>query len=85
MSFSSDDRYLLLYNQIVDNFQIRQNENREGTYLVWDNQVGQSVKNWEGKETTFKKIQFPNHIYGKYQVLEGNLADLKRQDKNYVK
>lgn len=47
MAFSNDDRYLMVYFQIVDNFQIRQNKDREGNYIVWDNLLNSPVKDWD--------------------------------------
>lgn len=68
MAFSNDDRYLMVYFQIVDNFQIRQNKDREGNYIVWDNLLNSPVKDWDRqKDAVFSQIKFPNHIYGKYQ------------------
>lgn len=74
MAFSEDDQYLMVYFQIVDNYQIRQNKDREGNYIVYDRSLNSSVKDWDRqKNAVFKKIKFPNHISGKYQFYEGNL------------
>lgn len=72
MTFSEDNRYLMVYFQIVDNYQIRQNKDREGNYIVWDNFQNSPVKDWDRqKDAVFKHVKFPNHIYGKYQYFEG--------------
>lgn len=55
--------------------------------MVWDNVNNNSVKNYEShKEAVFKKMQFPNQIYGKYQFIEGNLKSSKKvEDDAYSK
>lgn len=85
MTFSEDNRYLMVYFQIVDNYQIRQNKDREGNYIVWDNFQNSPVKDWDRqKDAVFKHIKFPNHIYGKYQYFEGNLnVDMKDKDDKF--
>lgn len=85
MIFSQDNRYLMVYFQIVDNYQIRQNKDREGNYIVWDNFQNSPVKDWDRqKDAVFKYIKFPNHIYGKYQYFEGNLqVDSKQEDDKF--
>ena len=47
MSFSDDDNYLMLYFQKIDNFQIRENRDKEGVYVVWDLNSNTSVINWD--------------------------------------
>ena len=86
MAFSSDDRYLMVYFQIVDNFQIRQNKDREGNYIVWDNHLNSPVKDWDRqKDAVFTHIKFPNHIYAKYQFYEGRLGVSKKdEDDRYL-
>ena len=86
MAFSSDDKYLMVYFQIIDNFQIRQNKDREGNYIVWNTHHDTPVKDWDGqKDAVFKAIKFPNHIYGKYQFYEGNLQlSSKDNDEKYL-
>jgi WD40 repeat protein len=77
MAFSLDERYLLSYFQLIDNFQIRQNENREGIYLLWDNILNNTVKNWDGQsEAVFDRIKFPNHINGKFKTHKKELSQV---------
>ena len=65
MAFSEDDNYLMLYFQRIDNFQIRENRDKEGVYVVWDLNSNTSVINWDIlKNVKFKTNSFPNHIYG---------------------
>jgi hypothetical protein len=86
MAFSRNDKYLMLHSQIIDNNQIRKNDCTENP-MVWDNVNNNSVKNYEShKEAVFKKMQFPNQIYGKYQFIEGNLKSSKKvEDDAYSK
>jgi hypothetical protein len=76
MAFSADERYLLSYFQLTDNFQVRQNANREGIYLLWDNELNNTVKNWDGQsEAGFDSSQFPNHVHGRFK---GHQKELSR-------
>ena len=80
MAFSSNNNYLVHHPQLIDDYQIRKN-NQPDNFLVWDNTNHNSVKNFDGhKEAVLNKFQFPNHIYGKYQFFEGNLKDSSTRD-----
>ena len=86
MAFSADDMFLMIYFQITDNFQIRNNEDKEGIYTLWDLQHNNQINTWEAlKNIPFGKFNFPNHIYGLYQYYDGNLAELSnKQDEKYL-
>ncbi len=47
MSFSSDtdNRYLLIYYQLIDKYLIRLNQDTEGQYIIWDILSNTGVKN----------------------------------------
>lgn len=86
MSFSADDNYLMMYFQIIDDFQIRNNEDKEGIYTVWDLMNNNQINNWDLlKNIEFRKFNFPNHIYGIYHYYDGNLAEISnKQDEKYL-
>lgn len=70
MAFCSGDKYLMLHSQIIDNHQIRQNDNCENP-LIWNIHNSNAVKNYEGhKDLQMTSFEFPNHVYGKYQLYE---------------
>lgn len=67
MAFSSDDQYLLIYYQTIDNTQIRVNEDPQGHYVVWDLNSDNRVFNIETiKNLDWGKMEFPNSIYAQY-------------------
>lgn len=70
MAFSSDNNYLMVYFQRVDNQQIRENRDRNGNYVVWDLSSNNLVTNDTiYNNVQFKKNNFPNHINGRYKIL----------------
>ena len=83
MAFSSDNSYLMVYFQRVDNQQIRENRDRNGNYVVWDLSSNNLVTNDTiYNNVQFKKNNFPNHINARYRVLSRRLDFLNGQDKN---
>lgn len=36
MTFSSNDDFLLIYYQLVDNYLVRINHDQQGHYMIWD-------------------------------------------------
>jgi WD40 repeat protein len=85
MAFSADDNFLMVYFQITDDFQIRNNEDKEGIYTLWDLIHNNQINTWEAlKNIPFGKFNFPNHIYGLYHYYDGNLAEMSnKQDEKH--
>ena len=85
MSFSEDNNYLMVYFQKIDNFQVRENRDREGVYSVWDLKSDTNVINWDIlKDVQFKKNNFPTHIYGIYQLYPDSEDLFKNGDENVM-
>lgn len=67
MTFSSDDQFLLIYYQTIDNKQIRVNEDTQGHYVIWDlNSDNRVFSNEVIKNVEWGKMEFPNSIYAQY-------------------
>ena len=85
MTFSDDDNYLMLYYQSVNDFHIRENNDREGKYIVWNLRSNTTEINWEVlRNAQFRSAVFPSHVHGRrqYQSVSGlaEAFDPKRQD-----
>lgn len=77
MTFSEDEHYLLIYYQLIDNNQIRvNNDPKGGNYTVWDIKTNSAVKTHDIiKEIKWSKLNFPNSLnclYQFYQNLSSN-------------
>jgi WD40 repeat protein len=84
MAFSDDDTYLMLYYQNINEHHIRENQDKEGKYVIWNFKSRSSEINWEIlKNVQFKSNNFPNHIYGinSYTItdkLDNNISIIER-------
>ena len=70
MAFSTDNSYLMVYFQRVDNQQVRENRDKNGNYVVWDLNSNNLVTN----DTIYNNVQFarnnfPNHVNGRYRLV----------------
>ena len=84
MAFCSGDKYLMLHSQIIDNHQIRQNDNFENP-LIWNIQNDTAVKNYEGhKDLQMASFEFPNHVYGMYQLYDTSMKEGAGKDDDKI-
>ena len=83
MSFSTDNRFLLCYFQLIDTNLKRNNEAQDGIYVLWDIKLNNTAKSWESqKEAVFSDVRFPNHINGKYRLFERDPGLLNLNEQN---
>jgi len=92
MTFSTDDLYLALYYQFVDNYQIRGiryylfisyylvNHDQQGVLCVWDMNQKQFLKNPENlRNVMWKNINFPNSLHAKYIFYQNIIVDEEKK------
>ncbi len=67
MSFSKDQRYLMIYYQTVDNSQVRVNDT-SGKLQIYDLEEEQFLKGtWEDVyDVPWTNFNFPNNLYGQF-------------------
>ena len=62
--------------QIVDSFNLRENDDKEKIYIIWDFENQEALhSNWDvlkKRNATFSKFKFPNHIKGQYKHVQNN-------------
>lgn len=69
MTFSQDNRLLLMYFEPVEEAINRQIASKsDGTYLLWDlsSKTSVNVKLWGSDNHIFDRLPFPYHVYGMY-------------------
>ena len=63
MNFSKDNKYLLLYYQLIEPQLFRQNSDVQAFFVVWDLQKMENAKNYElVKQSQMKSYNFPNSL-----------------------
>ncbi|EGR31153.1 hypothetical protein IMG5_116830 [Ichthyophthirius multifiliis] len=84
MTFSQDSQYLLAYYQDIDNFQIRQNNDTNGQYIVWDIDRKEIIKNFDLlKNTQWQSCIFANSLNSQYIQYQSILQQQEEQRKEH--
>jgi WD40 repeat protein len=85
MFFSKDDRYLFLNFQQFDKYNLRENDDKERNYLVWDLEHDQKQDNIEMiNDTEIGVLLFPNHVNGIYRYHEKYLEKQKQVESGAI-
>jgi hypothetical protein len=71
MNFTSNDQYLCMNFQQFDKYQLREHDDKERNYLVWDLTKNEKQENMDLViETKVGNLNFPNHINAQYRYHE---------------
>jgi WD40 repeat protein len=82
MTFSLDDRYLFLNFQQFDRYNLRENDDKERNYVVWDLANDQKQDNIDMiNEAEIGALLFPNHVNGQYRYHEKYLEKVRQTEK----
>mmetsp|Transcript_19935 Transcript_19935/g.17033 ORF Transcript_19935/g.17033 Transcript_19935/m.17033 type:complete len:95 (+) Transcript_19935:1974-2258(+) len=76
MTFGREENHLLIYYQIVDNYQIRVNNDKQSVLIVWDLDSNTRITNDNDlKKIQWKKYNFPNSLHSKYIFYQNMLGN----------
>lgn len=71
MNFSLNEQYLCINFQQFDKYNLREHDDKERNYLVWDLLKGERQENMDLViETEVGNLNFPNHINAQYRYHE---------------
>lgn len=82
MTFGPNDRYLFLNFQQFDKFNLRENDDKERNYIVWDLLNNQKQDNFDMiNDSEVGPLLFPNHINGLYKYHERYLEKTRPHER----
>jgi len=74
MSFSENNKYLMIYYQTIDNFQLRVNKS-QGQLLIFNLESRQWLKSWDNiYDQMWTAYNFPNILMGKFFTYKNQLS-----------